>query len=519
MNRSIHLQNAYLMLPIQAEAEEKTVSFYIENEKLLELSIPIGSAYDFYAPIKMEEFLEKEIRIEGEVTEAFLNDIKTADSLEEPESVWKKAVRDAVKTGAEERPHVHFVPSRGWMNDPNGLIYHKGVYHMYFQYNPVNTIWGNMTWGHAVSDDLLHWKQTDNVLYPDCEGTMFSGSGIVNEKGLLGLPKDALIFFYSCAGNTSDWSRGKQICQDIAFSTDGGNILQKLHHNAVENTGVESRDPKVFYHEPSKAYIMCLWLWEDVFALYRSTDLEHWQETQRFHLENGFECPNFAELSVEGSHEKRWVFFTADGYYYLGDFDGYEFHTDGKRHEGYIGKAAYAAQLYEGTPGRTIMIPWLRTKNEKKIYTGSMGIPREVSLVCKGKEYKLRQKIIREFEEQCRCIYEGVPETEKVHISYDENQAVRIFIEFEEAGRTEEYHLQIGETTCSYCLKNKSLTINDEKLSLPETVQEFVVLVDDDILEIGANKDTIYTAVEISGGKHEITLSGEGVKHLKVDVI
>ena len=108
------------------------------------------------------------------------------------------------------------------MNDPNGLVYAEGVYHLYFQHNPFDVQWENMSWGHAVSRDLLHWEQKDDVLFPDETGTMFSGSGIVNDRKMLGLPEDALVFFYTAAGNNNKWSAGKQFTQRIAYSTDGG---------------------------------------------------------------------------------------------------------------------------------------------------------------------------------------------------------------------------------------------------------------------------------------------------------
>lgn len=156
----------------------------------------------------------------------------------------------------------------GWINDPNGLIYY-----LYFQYNPFDTKWENMCWGHVISKDLLHWEQKETVLYPDQDGPIFSGSGIVNENALLGLPKDAYIYFYTSAGGKSEWSKDKLPVQKIAYSIDGGNTLHKKDGCIVEHICDENRDPKVYWHEQSKAYIMLLYLTNNDYAILRSVDL------------------------------------------------------------------------------------------------------------------------------------------------------------------------------------------------------------------------------------------------------
>lgn len=158
-----------------------------------------------------------------------------------------------------------------------------------------------MSWGHAVSRDLLHWEQKDDVLFPDETGTMFSGSGIVNDRKMLGLPEDTVIFFYTADGNNNKWSAGKQFTQRIAYSTDGGETLHKIDKGVLPTVCKENRDPKVFWHEKSGAYIMTLWLEENDFGIFRSTDLLKWEQ------------------------------------------------TDGVRYAAYINKMAYAAQTYSNT--------------------------------------------------------------------------------------------------------------------------------------------------------------------------
>ena len=156
----------------------------------------------------------------------------------------------------EERPCYHVTGGSGWINDPNGLIYSEGKYHLYFQHNPVDVNWGNMSWGHAESTDLLHWVQKEDVMFPDENGTMFSGCAILNERGLLGLPKDTPVFFYTVAGSASEWSKGKKFVQRIAYSTDQGETLTKIEENVLEHIEADNRDPKVYWHEEKQLYYM-----------------------------------------------------------------------------------------------------------------------------------------------------------------------------------------------------------------------------------------------------------------------
>ena len=191
---------------------------------------------------------------------------------------------DHMPRNIQSRPSIHFTPNTGWMNDPNGLIYQNGVYQMFFQHNPFDTKWENMCWGHATSKDLLHWEQTDTALFPDCDGTMFSGSGIVNERGLLGLPEDAQIYFYTCAGNIGKWSKDKVFTQKIAYSTDGGKTVYKKDGFIVENFADGNRDPKVYWHEETGAYYMALYLDKNDFKILRSMDLENWETSDKCEL-------------------------------------------------------------------------------------------------------------------------------------------------------------------------------------------------------------------------------------------
>lgn len=328
-------------------------------------------------------------------------------------------------------PKVHFAAKYGWINDPNCLIYHDGIYEIYFQYNPYGTQWGNMTWGHARTRDFLEYEELAPVLHPDENGTMFSGCGIINERGLLGLPEDALILFYTAAGGTNSESEGKVFTIRMAYSLDGGNTYVKSGEPVLESLAAENRDPKVFWHEESGAYILVLWVENEDFAIFRSTDLEKFTLSQRLTLEGGFECPDLFRLSVKNSEESKWVFWAADGSYYVGEFDGYTFTQTQERKLAYESRVengerkpslAYAAQTYFGIGEMVMSVPWLRTECVAEQTTGVMGLPRYFSLIKKDEEYVLCQELpdfvreglerkqLEELVTECRLDVEYSPE-------------------------------------------------------------------------------------------------------------
>ena len=172
---------------------------------------------------------------------------------------------------------------------------------------------GNLCWGHAVSEDLLHWKQLDTVMFPEKDGSIFSGCGIVNERGLLKLPESALLFFYTMAGGKTKWSEGKKFTQRLAYSLDGGKTLQKTAEPVIDHIADENRDPKVYWHENSQAYYMVLFLEGHRFGIFRSENLQDWECTQTLELDEAWECPDLREIPVEDGGS-RWVFWSADGF-------------------------------------------------------------------------------------------------------------------------------------------------------------------------------------------------------------
>lgn len=482
MKKELIAEKKYLNIPICAQKEEKLLSVFLidgENgvrEKLTEVMVPVDEeqteAYscDFYAQIPIQEYEGKEIGISmEEAPEVFLKGIHLSNTEEKPE---------------QTHPVIHFAVNSGWSNDPNGMIYDNGVYHLYFQYNPFGIQWNNMSWGHAVSKDLLHWKQEASVMFPDEDGTIYSGCAIKNEKGFLDLPEDALLFFYTAAGGNDEWSKDKQFTQKIAWSTDGGATLHKIKEPCVPVIYRDSRDPKVYWHEESGAYIMVLWLRGNDFGILRSDDLKKWVLVDEFTLKDAWECPDIFELSSEDG-EKRWFFWSADGFYYEGEFDGYSFKTDGEKKCAYLTSVPYAAQTFSGVENRIISIPWLRMKNDGRNYTGAYGIPVELS--CKQTEqgFLLIQKPVRELWEQAERVTEqfAPDDTNTVTYKQDEKKAVVIRMRIEE-NLLEDFRWKINGSWVGYSPEAGSFTVDRDAFQVNPWRQEILFVVDDRILEV-----------------------------------
>lgn len=286
------------------------------------------------------------------------------------------------------RPQFHFTAEKNWLNDPNGLVFYEGQYHLFFQHNPEGINWGNMTWGHAVSRDLIHWKQRPHALERDKLGTMFSGSAVVdwnNTSGFGSSSQPPLIAIYTAAGGTSPESKGQRFTQCIAYSTDKGHTWNKYDGNPVlKHIAAENRDPKVIWHEQSKKWIMTLYLEGNRFAFFSSPELKTWTHLHNIDVPGCDECPDFFPMRVEGKDETKWVWTAANGNYLVGSFDGQNFSQETGPHRADWGKNFYAVQTYSDIPesdGRRIQVGWMRgAKYPRMPFNQQMSFPCELKL-------------------------------------------------------------------------------------------------------------------------------------------
>jgi sucrose-6-phosphate hydrolase SacC (GH32 family) len=304
------------------------------------------------------------------------------------------------------RPQFHFTAKTNWLNDPNGLVYYNGTYHMFFQHNPTGIDWGNMTWGHATSPDLVHWTQNSNAIDPDELGTIFSGSAVVDWKNTAGFQtgKDpAIVAIYTSAGDTSPESKGKPFTQCLAYSSDAGKTWKKYGANPVLNQiAGGNRDPKVVWYEPQKEWVMALYFEGNDFGLFKSADLKHWEPLQRFKFDGADECPDIFEIPVEGTQGSKWVISSASGRYLVGTFDGSTFTPVQSPQNMDQGPNYYAVQSYSDIAkkdGRRIQIAWMRGGSYPGMpFNQQMSFPCVLTLHREGSEYRIYRNPIREIK-------------------------------------------------------------------------------------------------------------------------
>jgi len=305
------------------------------------------------------------------------------------------------------RPQFHFTPLRGWTNDPNGLVYYKGEYHLFFQHNPFGTKWGNMTWGHAVSPDLVHWTELGDAIHPDRLGTIFSGSAVVDSQNTAGFQtgdENPIVCIYTSAGETSAWSKGQPFTQSLAYSNDRGRTWTKFSGNPVLKHIVGgNRDPKVVWHEPTRRWIMALYLDKNDFALFASPNLKKWTHLQTIAMPDCAECPDFFPMPVEGDKNRvKWVLTAANGRYFVGDFDGRKYTPSSGPHDANWGGWYYAVQSYSDIPpadGRRIQLAWMAGGDYPGMpFNQQMNFPGEMTLRALPEGLRICRSPAREIE-------------------------------------------------------------------------------------------------------------------------
>ena len=386
----MRIEKRYLNLTVKHGAEKRRIRLSIDGSIVDEFDIEAADqAPDLHAFIDLGSFIGQEAFLEvvDEVGEApgFLAGIHQADAIAGAENLYQEPLR----------PQFHFSSRRGWLNDPNGLVFHNGEYHLFYQHNPYGCRWGNMHWGHAVSPDLLHWSECSIALYPKAyDDWCFSGSAVVDHRNTGGFrtgEEDALVAAYTSTG------RGE--C--IAFSNDRGRTWQEPDFNPVVRH--EGRDPRLLWHEPTQRWVMAVY---DEFeekrwiAFYTSPDLKTWAFRSR--IEGFYECPELLELPIDGNRDRtKWLLHAADGDYVLGDFDGERFTPDSPKLHGDYGNCFYAAQAFSNLPpadGRCVRIAWARADIPGMPFNQMMLFPCELTLRTTGEGLRLFTQPAREIE-------------------------------------------------------------------------------------------------------------------------
>ncbi len=393
--RKIKVTDRYLVVPVSHKFDRVDVRMMIPGQEYMPLKVrlPADGKAEYYAFRDMEQIKGKTITLVYPDGNLGGEAITTMPEIPQSDNIYKEP----------NRPQYHFTTRCGWINDPNGLIYHDGEYHLFYQHNPYERDWENMTWGHAVSPDLLHWTELPTAIHPDSLGTIFSGSTVIdrdNSSGFGSKKNPAMVAFY-----TID-SPAKQT-QAMAYSLDRGRTFKKYQGNPIIDThekwqSHDTRDPKVFRY--GDHWVMAV-NERDGHSIYTSENLRDW--TFRSHTTGFWECPELFELAVDGNPDKtKWVMYGASGTYMLGDFDGYEFKSSSGKHR-YTGGSIYAAQTFNNIPasdGRRIQIGWGRISHPGMNFNGMMLLPTELSLRTTKDGIRLISNPVREVESLCTSI-------------------------------------------------------------------------------------------------------------------
>ncbi|WP_080903216.1 DUF4980 domain-containing protein [Parabacteroides sp. Marseille-P3160] len=369
---SVKVSKRYLNLPISQRVDRATMDIKVDGKSERSFAIRLApDTADYWVFCDLSQWIGKTIQINYEGDNAGMGKIYQSDEIADGKNLYKEA----------NRPQFHFTTRRGWINDPNGLIYYEGEYHLFYQHNPYEREWGNMHWGHAVSKDLIFWKELPIALYPDSLGTMFSGSTVIdygNTSGFGTKNEPAMVAAYTADGN-------RRQTQCIAYSTDHGRSWSKYPGNPVIDSkekwnSTDTRDPKVFWYDKGKHWVLVL-NERDGHSIYTSANLKDW--TYESHTTGFWECPELFELPVDGDTTKtKWVMYGASGTYMIGSFDGKKFTPEtGKFY--YTSGSIYAAQTFTNIPasdGRRIQIGWGRIGQKGMPFNNMMLLPTELSL-------------------------------------------------------------------------------------------------------------------------------------------
>ena len=402
----------YILLPVEEDEHNAHIRVIKDNQVVKEFNCKLAiNKTDYSVPLDISEYggdVLLDIQFTGD---------KRSIGLIKDFACWKDIKLSNVfdtKNREKFRPIYHHTPAYGWMNDPNGMFYKDGVWHLYYQYNPYGSQWENMTWAHSTSTDLMHWENQGEVIQPDALGTIFSGNSVVDKENTAGFGKDVVIAFYTSAGNAQT--------QSIAYSTDNGMSFKKYANNPIITSDVpDFRDPKVFWNDDLNQWNLILASGQQM-NIYSSKNLKDWKYESCFGEEYGnhggvWECPDLLKIG------DKWVlicninpggpFGGSATQYFVGTFDGHKFTCESKPEVTKwmdYGKDHYATVSFSNAPnGRIVVLPWMSNwqyanQVPTQQFRSANGLPRDVSLYnYNGEEYvsvKPSPEVLNAFEQK-----------------------------------------------------------------------------------------------------------------------
>ncbi|MFH5884813.1 GH32 C-terminal domain-containing protein [Halalkalibaculum sp. DA3122] len=517
LSREIKVENQdrYLNFPVAGwssdfEGEQQMMRIIHDGTVLDEFSISLAAGdADWWAffPVQRYQGETLTVELDNPAGEEGLNNVFADQIFPGQENLYNERYRQ----------QVHFSSRRGWNNDPNGLIWYDGEWHLFYQHNPYGWAWGNMHWGHAVSTDLVHWRELPDALYsPDHDHMAFSGGAVVDPENTAGFRRDGvdpLIATYTRTGSG----------EHLALSYDNGRTFEEYEGNpVVEHRG---RDPKVFWYEPGNHWVMIVYSeshtrelasGEDVrlyqHSIYTSPDLKEW--TYRSGVTDFFECPELFELPVQGEPgTSKWVMYDADGKYVIGTFDGKKFNVEQGLRQFDYGGDFYASQTFANVPeedGRRIQIGWFQTETPYMPFNQSMTFPTELNLRKTDDGYLLYPRPIREIEKLHARSYrlENRVISDTTISSPIRGDQLHVIAEFDK-GESTQFGLNVNGYELTYNLLRS--TLNDTFYPIEETLK-LELIVDRMGIEVFVNDGELYYVEEYNSvdAEHLVEIFSRG---------
>lgn len=497
LTRKIKLDKRYLNIPVRTGAAKAYLDIIVDGKIVRDFDVELAVENpQFWTFLDVSPFAGKTAALKLHDSFGMDPNLLTVITLDDQ----IKGADDLYKE--KHRPQFHFTSRRGWNNDSNGLVFYKGEYHLFYQHNPYGWAWGNMTWGHAVSRDMVHWEELGDAIHPDHLGTIFSGSAVIdwnNTSGFQTGDERPLVCFYTSAGRRNRASKGQPFTQSIAYSNDRGRTFTKYEDNPIiGHINGDNRDPKVIWHEPTSRWVMLLYLDGHEMGFFTSKDLRSWEMTSK--LKCFHECPELFELPVDGNEANRkWVLYGASGDYLLGTFDGRQFASETAAIGFSYGNCFYASQTFNDMPksdGRRIQIGWARVSTPGMPFNQSMTFPVELTLRTTDEGVRLFAEPIRELWK----LHARKHMWKEVKIKPGQNLLDGITGELfhikvdAEVGQTKQFELVIRGTAVTYDVRKQQLQSHNKVADLKpvEGRIRLEILVDRTIIEIFANDGRIY---------------------------
>ena len=477
---------------------------FIIDDKIVrefEVSLAIGDP-DFWVFLDVSEFKDKKVTLQIKKEHEGFDKIHQGNSYPGEENLYREYLR----------PQFHFSTRRGWNNDPNGLVYYDGEYHLFYQHNPFGWSYGsdaNKAWGHAISNDLIHWKELSDAIHPDNLGGIYSGSAVVDKLNTTGFQSGVekpIVCIYTSAGGKTPWSKGKPFTQSIAYSNDRGRTFAKYNGNPVqEEIETMNRDPKVIWHDLTNQWVIVLYLENNVMGFFTSKDLKSWQLQSRYERDFLHECPELFQLSVDGNQKNmKWILYAANGRYDIGQFDGKKFIPESKGIEFNYGNCFYASQTFNNIPekdGRRIQIAWGLNPLPGMPFNQQMLFPIELTLRTTEDGLRIFSQPINEIKKiygKNWDLQETIVEEGQQSI-LDENNFKGLYdISFQfEIGNAERFGLIINNIQITYEINEQKLYCQQRFAPLKPVkgTIKFRILVDRTTLEIFVNDGKVYMPV------------------------